>query len=269
MKRDSADITTPPTFLGAPWGPKWTAERVITLLEPMVVEARRQKLEQVISGRVGSVTVLMDAPHDPHNGAAILRSCDAFGVQTAHVVPRLEPFVVSGGVAKGTERWIDVVLHPSPESAVSALKSAGFELVATHPQGELEPDDLAKVPRLALVLGNEHDGICDALERAAARSVRIPMRGFVESLNVSVSAAVLLAAATRARPGDLSSEERRLLYARGLYQSVNRAAQRSWPPGKPELGFRWRGGVFGPVSATPRASRRNAFREVTARPVLC
>jgi tRNA (guanosine-2'-O-)-methyltransferase len=191
----------------------------------MVLDARRQRMLDVIERRVGSVTVVMDAPHDPHNGAAILRSCDAFGVQRVHVVPREEEFLVSGSVAKGTERWVDVHHHADPESAAAALKAEGFELVTTHPKGELLPEDLAALPRLALVLGNEHDGIREALCRAARRSVRIPMRGYVESLNVSVSAAILLAAALRGRPGDLPDPERRRLFALGLYRTVARAPE--------------------------------------------
>ncbi|MCC6901156.1 MAG: RNA methyltransferase [Polyangiaceae bacterium] len=224
MRRESEDVFAP-SGTRLPWGSDWTAEAVIALLEPMVLEARRARLLEVIASRLGSVTLLMDAPHDPHNGAAVLRSCDAFGVQNVHVVPRHEEFLVSGNVAKGTERWVDVTRHVSAEHALSALADRGFELVATHPKGELVPDDLAAIPRLCLVLGNEHDGIAHTLTAAATRSVRIPMRGFVESLNVSVSAAVLLAAATRQRGGDLSEPERHLLYARGLYATVNRAAE--------------------------------------------
>jgi tRNA (guanosine-2'-O-)-methyltransferase len=97
--------------------------------------------------------------------------------------------------------------------------------VQTHPQGDLTPDDLPHIPRLALILGNEHRGIDRAMADAASRSVRIPMRGFVESLNVSVSAAVLLRAATHDRAGDLPSAARRHLYARALYHSVPRARE--------------------------------------------
>jgi len=211
--------------LPTPWGPEWTAEEVIELFEPMVVEPRRARLWSVIEQRLASVTVLMDAPHDPHNGAAILRSADAFGVGVVHVVPRREPFLISTAVAKGTERWVDVVEHATPEAAIESLRSKEFELVATHPKGALEPGDLAKIPRLALVFGNEHDGISEALTCAAAQSVRIPMRGFVESLNVSVSAAVLLAAATDGRPGDLDPGSKRTLYACGLYRTVARARE--------------------------------------------
>ena len=97
--------------------------------------------------------------------------------------------------------------------------------MATHPEGNLAPDDLAKLPRVALILGNEHDGIRDALHAGTQNSVRIPMRGFVESFNVSVAAAVLLYAATRGRQGDLSDAERMRYYARALVRSVPRALE--------------------------------------------
>ncbi len=208
-----------------PWGAPWTTEGVIALFEPMVVEPRRTRLLSVIDARVGSVTVLMDAPRDPHNGAAVLRSCDAFGVQDVHVVPRDHEFPVSSGVAKGTERWIDVTLHPTAGTAAATLAARGYTLVATHPRGELVPADLATIPRLALVLGNEHDGISETLARAAQQTVRIPMRGFVESLNVSVAGAILIHAATEGRPGDLPDADKRLLYARGLFRTVARAEE--------------------------------------------
>jgi tRNA (guanosine-2'-O-)-methyltransferase len=117
-----------------------------------------------------------------------------------------------------------VTIHPNPQVAVDALRAQGFTLVETHPTGELTKEDLATLPRVALLLGNEHDGLREELTRAADHSVRIPMRGFVESLNVSVAAAVLLSAATDQRSGDLSDDRKRTLYARGLYRTLPRAA---------------------------------------------
>jgi tRNA (guanosine-2'-O-)-methyltransferase len=167
----------------------------------------------------------MDAPHDPHNGAAIIRTCDALGVQTLHVIPREEPFLASSVLTKGSEQWVDVALHPSPTDALAQLRSAGFMLVGTHPRGKLLPADLGKISRLALVLGNEHDGICQELQQELDASVRIAMRGFVESLNVSVTAAILLASATEHRAGDLGDAERQALYARWLLRSVARSEE--------------------------------------------
>jgi tRNA (guanosine-2'-O-)-methyltransferase len=211
--------------LSTPWGSEWSSESIIARLEPLVLERRRERIDQVIAGRLGSVTLLLDELSDPHNRAAIVRSCDAFGVQELHSVQPARDFSVHHGVAAGTERWVDVHAHPAPRAAVDQLLARGFELIQTHPQGELTPADLTHVPRLALILGNEHRGIDPVFAEAASRSVRIPMRGFVESLNVSVSAAVLLAAATRDRAGDLPNAARRHLYARALYHTVPRAAE--------------------------------------------
>jgi len=208
-----------------PWPTAWTPEGVIETLEPLAVDERRARLWDVVRGRIGSVTVLMDAPHDPHNAAAILRSCDGFGIPRVHLVPRGEDFAVGRTVAKGAERWLEVVPHPTPEQALSALHEQGFTTVATHPEGNLAPDDLASLPKVALILGNEHDGLRDALHQGAKDSVRIPMRGFVESFNVSVAAAVLLYAATRGRSGDLPEPERLRFYARALVRSVPRALE--------------------------------------------
>ncbi len=198
---------------------------VVELLEPMVGDARRRRIQEVAGRRLDSVAVVMDAPHDPHNGAAVIRSCDAFGVSRLHVVERSEAFLVASGVTKGTDRWVEVVRHGGDATVVQTAHAADHALVTTHPEGRLAPEDLATLPRLTLVLGNEHQGISAELAGAARASVRVPMRGFVESLNVSVAAAILLYAATRGRPGDLSPERRQLLYARGLFRSVPRAAE--------------------------------------------
>lgn len=227
MRRDSPEVFEPrddsSLTLAAARG--WTAEGLITAFEPMVTDARRERLLAVLSDRVDSVTLLMDAPHDPHNGAAIIRSCDAFGVQHVHVIPREEEFLASSVVTKGSDQWVDVIRHPTPSDAVIALRKGGYTLIGSHPKGEFVPSDLARLERVAIVLGNEHDGICAELGRAIDHTVRIPMRGFVESLNVSVSAAILVAHAVASRPGDLKPRARNELYARWLLRTVPRSQE--------------------------------------------
>lgn len=194
-------------------------------LEPFVKPERAARLRAVFAARLDAVTLLLDAPHDPHNGAAVLRSCDAFGLQRLHVVERIETFLASTTVARGSERWVDVRTYPRPGEAVEALRASGHQLIATHPRGDLEPRDLGSIPRLALVLGNERHGIHPELEAACAHSVSVPMRGFAESLNVSVTGAILLQHATSGRPGDLPEGEQALLYARALVLTVPHAPE--------------------------------------------
>jgi tRNA (guanosine-2'-O-)-methyltransferase len=199
-------------------------DRVVRVLEPLVTEARRKRLLDVIGRRLSSVAVVFDAPYDPHNGAAVVRSCEAFGVQSLHVVERKgTPFAVANAVARGAEKWIDVFRHAQAASLLDWSRDADIPLVGARPDGELVPAELAAMPRVAIVLGNEREGIRDVLARACTARVRVPMRGFAESLNVSVTAAILLDAVTRGRPGDLDPGARHRLYARGLYLSVAHA----------------------------------------------
>ncbi len=119
---------------------------IARVLAEFVRPERAARLRAVFATRLGSVTVVMDAPHDPHNGAAVIRSCDAFGVQRLHVVERLEPFLAANSVARGSERWVDVRTHHDVGDAVAALAASGHELVATHPEGDLVPEDLPRSP---------------------------------------------------------------------------------------------------------------------------
>jgi tRNA (guanosine-2'-O-)-methyltransferase len=198
-------------------------ELVIRVLEPLVLDARRERLLAVAQSRLDSVAVVFDAPHDPHNGAAVVRSCEAFGVHGVHVVESREAFLVATSVARSAEKWVDVHRYAHPKAAAETLQRGGYDLVAARTDGELLPGDLARIARPALVFGNERDGISDELEAACTRTVRVPMRGFAESLNVSVTAAILIASATAGRRGDLPLSEQRRFYARCLYLSVAHA----------------------------------------------
>lgn len=235
MKRDDPDVFSPHTEIAActaenvPSPPlpgpslNWSAQGVIEALEPLLTDERQERLLDVVSNRLSSVVAVLDNPQDPHNGSAIIRSCDAFGIQNLHLLCERKEFLTSRNVAKGTHRWVDMINHTSAPPLIEGLRDQGYSIVVTHPEGRLGLEDLAKIDRLALVLGNEHEGVSPALSEAADDTVRIEMSGFVESLNVSVSAALCLHAATTGRSGDLTSEERDNVYARWLRSSVPRS----------------------------------------------
>jgi tRNA (guanosine-2'-O-)-methyltransferase len=212
-------------------------EIIIEILGPMVTPARWARMEAIFAARIESATVLMDTPYDPHNGAAVLRTLDAMGIDSLHVVERGRTFLAAAAVSRGSEKWVNVHTYPEPGPVLDKLRRDGFVLVGTHPEGELVPDDLAAIPRLCLVLGNEREGIGPELQQACDRRVRVPMRGFAESLNVGVTAAICLFIATKGRAGDLSLPARRALLARGMLSTVERAeeilAQRGLIPEPP------------------------------------
>ena len=176
-------------------------ETAIAVLEPLVTDERRARLLEVIGRRLDSVTVVMDAPHDPHNGGAVVRSCDAFGVQRLHVIERYEPFLVATSVAKGSEQWVDVRLY---ENAGRRSRATRLERARVH-RHRSRRRAIARRPAAHRAPGAGHrqrtGGHRTVLRRLCTRAVRVPMRGFVDSLNLSVCTAILLAAAVEGRQG--------------------------------------------------------------------
>ena len=198
---------------------------VIEALSPLLVDERRTRIEAVLAGRTRDVAVVLDAVHDPRNVSAVLRSADAFGVQEVHLVPGEEPFVASKLISQGADRWLDVIEHPGPEEAIANLRGRGFTVYAATMDGGVSPAELARVAKVAVVFGNEKDGVRSELSRACDGRYTIPMRGFSQSLNVSVAAAITLQAATAGRVSTLTEADREALRARFMLLSVPRGAE--------------------------------------------
>jgi tRNA (guanosine-2'-O-)-methyltransferase len=161
---------------------------------------RFHRLKSVLARRQPDLTILMDRVNKGHNFSAILRSCDAVGVLEAHVVSPGGGLDVHHAASGGTKKWVVVHEHADAASAVSHLKSAGFTLLAAHAGAEAR--DYRTVDftlPTAVVLGAELLGISAETLRRADGLVSIPMMGMVESLNVSVAAALILYEAERQR----------------------------------------------------------------------
>lgn len=169
------------------------AARIACLAEFMTAE-RYDLFRRTVSMRTLYMTVLAENMFHGQNAAALIRHCEAFGVQRMHTVETLCPFEPNIAISRGTDQWVDVVHHPSAAAALAALKGDGYRIVATTPhRGDVTPEtfDVGKGP-FALVLGTEHAGISDETIASADTFLRIPMCGMVESLNVSASAAILI-----------------------------------------------------------------------------
>jgi tRNA (guanosine-2'-O-)-methyltransferase len=206
------------------------AELVIDRLGHMLTDERRARIAAVVDARLAGLTVVLDDLYDPHNGAAAIRSVEAIGLTSLHVVEHGSPFRAEKEISLGGEKWIDVHRHREVSSASAALAAAGYLSVATQPDAEETLADLEPLARYAIWFGNEHGGLGAASVAACARRVRIPMHGMTRSFNLSVSVALVIAElgarrrAALGRVGDLDPATRRGLTARFYAQSVRGAA---------------------------------------------
>ena len=201
------------------------AEVVIEALSPVVTPERLERIEEVVRSRTDGLVLVLDSIADPHNSSAVLRSADAFGVQTVHVIVGEHGFRASRGVSKGTHRWLDVVRCESAEACARHLKRDGYAIYVAAMGAETRPEDLHDIPRLAVVFGNEHRGVSPEMRGMADGTFAIPMRGFVESLNISVAAAITMQTLARDGRPLLPVERHQELKARFLMNSVKKADQ--------------------------------------------
>lgn len=169
-------------------------DRRADYLAGFITEERQRTLLTALAGRTRYMTLLAENTFHPHNASALMRHCDAFGIQELHTVETLCKFSPNASIVRGTDKWIDVRRHGSTAEALGALRAEGYRIVATTPHRESctpETFDVSRGP-FALVFGTEHAGISDEVMAAADEYLRIPMCGLVESLNVSASAAILI-----------------------------------------------------------------------------
>jgi tRNA (guanosine-2'-O-)-methyltransferase len=164
-----------------------------------VESVRRQRIETVLAQRIDSVRCAIEAVHHRHNISAVLRTCDALGLSNVHLVEG--HFAPSKGTTRGAERWLELHRHANPRDAIAAIRDAGFAIwVADLAAPPVAPEQVPVDRPVCLWFGAELIGVGPEARAAADGVVTIPMRGFAQSLNVSVAAAVTLrAVAERSR----------------------------------------------------------------------
>ena len=198
------------------------------LLRPFITEERQARIESALQFRTRSVVPVMENIYDRGNISAAMRSAEAQGFFEFHIIEAEEArFKTANRVTQGADKWLDVHEHHSTGEAVSKLKTRGYKIYATDLEAAVPIDEVNFSEPCALVFGNEKEGITPEMRELSDQNIILPMRGFSQSYNISVAAALSFYHAFQQRlqkrgtSGDLSEEELQTLRANYFYKAAN------------------------------------------------
>ena len=163
-------------------------------LSEFATAERFNLFNELIKFRTRYFSVALENIFQSHNSSAVLRTCDCLGIHDVHVLEKSNTFKVSEDIALGSSKWLNINRHTSPSVMIKTLREKGYRIVATssHRDSCFLPDfDVKKGPAVFL-FGTELQGLSHELMNQADEFVKIPMYGFTESFNISVSAAIIL-----------------------------------------------------------------------------
>ena len=207
----------------------------LNYLEGFLTDNRKARFLKVLSTRTNHLTVAIEDVFQLHNTSAVMRSCEVFGIQQLHVVEEKYGKSIDKEIAMGAQKWVDVNRFENIEACITDLKSKGYRIIATTPHdNDCLLDDFDLTAPSALFFGTERNGLSEAVLQQADGFLKIPMCGFTESLNISVSAAIIIQnLMSRLHRSDiswqLSEEERlqkRLEWARNSIKDIKRIEAR-------------------------------------------
>jgi tRNA (guanosine-2'-O-)-methyltransferase len=171
---------------------------LIAFLEEFITERRKNLFHKIIESRTRYLTVVLEDIYQSQNASAVLRTCDCFGIQDVHVIENRNEYTLNPEVTLGSDKWLNLNIYNSEGSntvnTLERLKNDGYRIVATTPHTDdvnLEDFDLSK-GKTALLFGTELKGLSKEALSHADEYLKIPMQGFTESFNISVSAAIIL-----------------------------------------------------------------------------
>ncbi len=169
----------------------FSAQQLIEKLKDHVTPERFEKIQKVASLRLPQMAVVLEDIYDRGNASAVMRSAEAFGFYQMHMIERQEKFKESKRVTQGAHKWLHIQKWNSTLGCIKALKAEGRKIYVTHLDPKAMPLQEVDVSSpFALCFGNEKDGATPELLKLADQTVFIPMRGFVQSFNISVAAAI-------------------------------------------------------------------------------
>jgi tRNA (guanosine-2'-O-)-methyltransferase len=162
-----------------------------------ITAERKQRFLDIIQNRTRFLTVVIENLYQSHNTSAVIRTCDCFGIQDAHVIENKNKYNINDEIAMGSSNWLNIYHYNQSENntqlCIDSLKSKDYTIVATTPhKNDCLLEDLKTDKKIALIFGTEKDGLSEAAIKAADVFVKIPMNGFTESFNISVSAGIFL-----------------------------------------------------------------------------
>ncbi|MFT5890545.1 MAG: tRNA (guanosine-2'-O-)-methyltransferase [Dokdonia sp.] len=167
--------------------------KLLDYLQTFLTERRRELFDRVLLERTNHVTVAVEDVYQLHNTSAVIRSCESFGVQNLHVIEEVNAKRIDREIAMGAQKWVDVHRHASTKVCLKSLKAAGYRIIATTPHQKAHRlEDFDPTQKSAIFFGRETEGLSHDVLEAADDFIYIPMVGFTESLNISVSAAITL-----------------------------------------------------------------------------
>lgn len=168
-------------------------KELVAHLEGYLTERRKELFSKVLASRTRHFTVAVEDVYQLHNTSAVLRSCDVFGVQDVHVVEAQLGKKMDREIAMGAQKWVDIHRYSNTQTCINTLKSKGYRIIATTPHENsqyLHEFDITQ--KAAFFFGKETQGLSDEVLAQADEFLKIPMVGFTESLNISVSAAITI-----------------------------------------------------------------------------
>ncbi|MDY2587782.1 TrmH family RNA methyltransferase [Winogradskyella aquimaris] len=167
--------------------------KLLEYLESYLTENRKERFKTVLAQRTKYFTVATEDVYQLHNTSAVIRSCDVFGIQEVNIVEEINSKRIDREIAMGAQKWVDLNRYHTTKSCIEDLKSKGYQIVATSPHAkdcDLIDFDISK--RSCFFFGRETEGLSERVVEEADCFLKIPMVGFTESLNISVSAAIIL-----------------------------------------------------------------------------
>lgn len=209
--------------------------RLLKYLEGFVTPERKDRFLRVLEERTKYITVAVEDVFQLHNTSAVIRSCEVFGIQEAHLIEGRFGKRLDKNIAMGAQQWVDIYHHRYAADCLKSLKSTGYKIIATTPNNDsCLLNDFKITDKIALFFGTEKEGLSQEVMEQADGFLKIPMVGFTESLNVSVSAAIILQTlTTRLKKENIAWElteseklEKRMGWAKKSIKSIDAILER-------------------------------------------